>query len=78
MFFLVDQTWMLIVVFHEEFFSVNLTISTVSNDGEFNGNIANELTSLVNSGKSVAILVILQKIVNVMKIKPLTRFTKKD
>lgn len=47
--------------------------TAASDDGEFICNIANDLTTLVNTKEPIAILVRLQKIVSIM-IKPLTKF----
>lgn len=48
--------------------------TTASDDDEFINNIANDLTTLVNTGE-IAILDSLQKVVNVM-IKPFNKFRK--
>lgn len=47
--------------------------TAASDDDEFICNIANDLTTLVNTKEPIAILVRLQKIVSIM-IKPLTKF----
>ena len=49
--------------------------TAASDDDEFICNIANDLTTLVNTKEPIAILVRLQKIVSIM-IKPLTKFRK--
>lgn len=49
--------------------------TTASDDDEFINNIANDLTTLVNTGEQIVMTVSLQKVVNVM-IKPFNKFSK--